>query len=278
MKPVAKPDVEPALRSARPFLKWAGGKRLLLPHLVPHVPVKYGTYFEPFVGGGALFFHLRPKKAVLADHNLRLVRAYRGVKGSVDWVISLLRRYPHTREFFEEMRKADIDVRPDAEVAAWLVYLNKTAFNGLYRVNAKNRFNVPFGDYDRPNLCDAKNLVACAEALARTEIENEDFEAVVARAKKGDFVYFDPPYVPLSASSSFTSYTAVGFGPEDQRRLRDVARSLKKRGVHVVLSNSSAGAVRELYQEDFTITEIDAARAINAKGSGRGKVKELLIT
>jgi DNA adenine methylase len=273
---VAAEEASPLAR--KPFLKWAGGKRKLLPHILPLIPKAHGTYFEPFVGGGALFFHLAPKRAVLADQNARLVATYRGVQGSVDWVISLLSRYPHTKEFFEGMRKKKIDTHPDAEIAAWLIYLNKTAFNGLYRVNSKNVFNVPFGDYVRPNVCDEKTLRAAADALAHAKILHADFEEATRDAKKGDVAYFDPPYVPLSASSSFTSYTSEGFDAAAQTRLRDWAKKLKKRGVRVILSNSSAEAVRELYADGFEIVEIDAARAINSKGAGRGKIKELLIT
>ncbi|MDP9151928.1 MAG: DNA adenine methylase [Myxococcota bacterium] len=270
-------EVASAPAPARPFLKWAGGKRQLLPTLLQNAPANPRRYFEPFVGGGALFFALRPKEAVLADANGRLIRAYKGVRDSVDAVIRLLRSYPHEREFFYRFREKDVDEGTDAEVAAWFVYLNRTAFNGLYRVNRANGFNVPFGRYANPTLCDEPTLRACAAALAGADLRAEDFEAVVDDAREGDFVYFDPPYVPLSTTSSFTSYTSGGFGEAEQARLRDTARRLKERGVRVLLSNSSAPLVRRLYAQGFSITEVSATRLVNSKASGRGAVVELLI-
>lgn len=261
---------------ARPFIKWVGGKRQLLPELVARMPKEFGTYHEPFVGGGALFFEVRPKMAVLSDVNVRLVRTYRGVRDHVDEVVGLLKTYPNDKLFFLVMRGKNIDAGTDAEVAAWFIYLNKTCFNGLYRVNKKGVFNVPFGDFKNPAICDEDNLRACSEALQDTVIENGDFCRVLLRALPGDFVYMDPPYVPLSATSSFTSYTAQGFGLQEQERLRDVARLLKERGAHVLLSNSSAGMVRELYK-DFVVEEVMAKRSVNCQGTGRGKIAELLI-
>jgi DNA adenine methylase len=263
--------------ASRPFLKWAGGKRQLLRELVRHVPKTYGHYFEPFLGGGALFFELQPRKAVLADVNERLIRTYAGVKDDVDGVIRLLQTYPHDKTFFCDLREVDIDARSDAEVAAWFVYLNKTGFNGLYRVNRSNRFNVPFGRYDNPTICDEATLRASSAALAKARLVFDDFENVVAEAKAGDFVYFDPPYAPLSATSSFTSYTSNGFGIEGQTRLRDVALRLKERGVNILLSNSAAECVRDLYRSGFEITEVSATRFVNSKGSGRGAITELVI-
>ncbi|MGA7123972.1 MAG: DNA adenine methylase [Polyangiaceae bacterium] len=267
---------EPA--ASRPFLKWAGGKRQLLPSLLQRAPANPGRYFEPFVGGGALFFALRPKKAVLADVNERLIRTYKGVRKSVDEVIRLLRDYPHDPEFFYRFREKNIDDGTDAEVAAWFVYLNRTGFNGLYRVNRGNRFNVPFGRYANPTICDEPALRACSAALADADLRVQDFEAVVEKAKAGDFVYFDPPYVPLSTTSSFTAYTSRGFGDAEQTRLRDTALRLKERGVRVLLSNSSAPAVRKLYARGFTLSEVSATRLVNSKATARGAVVELLIT
>ncbi len=263
--------------AARPFVKWVGGKRQLLDRIMRYVPDRFGTYHEPFVGGGALFFHLQPRSAILADSNERLIRTYRGIRDEPERVIELLRGYPHEKSFFLEMRTVDIDAaESDAIVAAWFIYLNKTAYNGLYRVNRSNLFNVPFGDQKNPNICDADNIRACSRALKGAKLEIGDFEAVLERAEAGDFVYFDPPYVPLSVTSDFTSYTHDGFDMSDQVRLRDVARELKKRKVHVLVSNSSAPAVRELYS-DFEQIEVGARRAINCKANGRGEVAELLI-
>jgi len=261
----------------RPFVKWAGGKRQLLPSLIRHAPSTFGTYFEPFVGGGALFFASRPKRAVLADVNERLIRTYKGVRDDVESVIQLLKKYPHDTQFFYRLRDADIDSASDAEVAAWFIYLNKTGFNGLYRVNRENRFNVPFGRYTNPNICDESTLRACAAALADADFLVADFEVVVSKAKKGDFVYFDPPYVPVSETSYFTSYTSDGFGAQNQTRLRNVALNLKRRGVHVLLSNSSAPFVKTLYKDAFELIEVAATRLVNSKATARGAVVELLI-
>lgn len=262
----------------RPFLKWAGSKRQLMHALLPRVPDKYGTFFEPFVGAGALFFALGPQRAVLADTNARLVRTYQGIRDDVKGVIALLQSYPHDKAFFYRMRDVDIDARSDAEVAAWFIYLNKTGYNGLYRVNRANRFNVPFGRHHNPTICDAPNLRACAAALADTEIRVADFEHAVRGAARGDFVYFDPPYVPLSATSSFTSYTSGGFGPADQVRLRDLALKLKRKRVSVLLSNSSAKAVRELYESNFKVEEVPATRRVNSDATKRGAIAEFIIS
>jgi DNA adenine methylase len=267
-------------RDPRPFVKWVGGKRQIVAELLKHVPqLGSHTYHEPFVGGGALFFAVRPKRAVLSDNNLRLIRTYCGVRDHVDAVIRLLRGYErkHDQDEFYRVRALPIDGQTDADVAAWLIYLNKTAYNGLYRVNSRNAFNVPFGRYVNPTICDEINLRACAAALQGVDLQHQDFSAVLKRAKRGDFVYFDPPYVPLSATSYFTGYTAEGFGPKDQEKLRDVALQLKRKGVHVLLSNSGAGFVRELYAPQFDLQEVAALRNVNCRADGRGPVQELLI-
>ena len=282
-KPAAQPVQEvfsldpPPGAAARPFLKWAGGKRQLLPEILKLVPERFGTYFEPFIGGAALFFSLQPRHAVLNDFNERLARTYRGVRSDVESVITLLRSYPHSRAFFEVFRKRSPDGGFDSDLAAWLIYLNRTAYNGLYRVNRANAFNTPFGDYANPTICDAPLLRACSAALKSAEIRTGDFEEAVRGAKRGDFVYFDPPYVPLSEYSDFSRYTSVPFAGTDQVRLRDVALKLKRRGVHVLLSNSSAPIVHELYEKDFELIHVGATRALNCRPGGRGKVVELLI-
>lgn len=277
------------MTAAHPFVKYAGGKTQLLPKLMRHVPEKFGTYHEPFVGGGALFFAMQPACAVLSDANRRLIRTYRGICNSVDDVIELLKTYPHDRDFYYAMREKDVDAMQNHEVAAWFIYMNKTCFNGLYRVNKRGKFNVAFGDYANPTICDEDNLRACSAALQSASIQHGGFEAVLERADRGDFVYMDPPYVPISATSSFTSYTADGFAVDDgsclplvgvgddQRRLRDVALTLKSKGVHVLLSNSSAPYVYELYRDGFEIEEVGARRSVNCKAESRGEVKEVLI-
>ena len=262
---------------ARPFIKWVGGKQRLLDQMLPYMPARFGRLYEPFMGGAALFFRLRPERATLLDNNARLVRTYRGLRDHLGDVMDLLRSYPHDKAFFLELRERDIDAASDAEVAAWFVYLNKTAYNGLYRVNSKNRFNVPFGNYKRPNYCDEPNLRACAARLRKVTLDIGDFDQVAKRARAGDLVYFDPPYVPLSATSYFTSYTKDGFDMADQVRLRDLALTLKARGVHVRVSNSSAEAVYHLYEEGFEIIAVQARRDINCRPDGRGAITELLM-
>jgi DNA adenine methylase len=192
-------------------------------------------------------------------------------------VIRILRTYKNAKSFYLELRSKPIDGCSDAEVAAWLIFLNKTGFNGLYRVNRRNQFNVPFGDNAGAQLCNEPNLIACSKALAATNLRCEDFSNVAGRAAKGDLVYFDPPYVPLSGTSYFTSYTSGGFGQADQTRLRDLALDLKKRGVFVILSNSSAPLVTELYHRDFTCIPVTASRMVNSDPGRRGPVTEMLI-
>jgi len=274
--------------TGRPFIKWAGGKRQLLTQLSRYVPERFNRYIEPFVGGGAVFFELASRlpvpsgdvalpRALLADVNERLVRTYCGVRDSVDEVIARLREYRHDEGCYYQVRETPIDAGSDADVAAWFIYLNKIGFNGLYRVNRKNRFNVPFGRHKNPTICDEVTLRACSRALRGVDVRVADFEVTAAQAKPGDLVYFDPPYVPLSMTSSFTSYTSVGFDTQCQIRLRDLALRLKQQGVHVLLSNSSAGLVRELYQADFEIIEVSATRLVNSKATRRGAITELVI-
>jgi len=265
------------LHRAKPFVKWAGGKRQLLREIVRHVPAQFGAYHEPFLGGGAVFFSLAAGKAArLSDLNQRLVRTYQGIKDDVEAVIQRLEGYSRERGFFEWMREREIDGESDVEVAAWFIFLNKTGFNGLYRVNSQNKFNVPFGSHKKDaRFFDAANLRACSVALQSAKLHHRDFEEALRDVQPGDFVYLDPPYVPLSLTSNFTSYTAEGFTHKDQERLRDAALELKRRGVHVVLSNSSSAAY--LYKDGFDTIRVLASRPVNSKGDGRGKIAELLI-
>lgn len=273
----------------RPFVKWVGGKRQIMGEILRRLgPLGPGArYFEPFLGGGAVFFELAPARAVLADSNRRLVGTWKGIKDDVEGVIRLLRRYEKDhlddpKTFFYQMRaQPDARMRAPARLAAWFVYLNKTGFNGLYRVNSRDVFNVPLGRYAKPPICDEDNLRACAAVLAGGDIEIRccDFEAAVADARAGDVVYFDPPYVPLTRSANFTSYTAGGFSDDrDQVRLRDLARRLVRAGVRVVLSNSSADLVKDLYQgRDFTLHEVQANRTLNSRTDRRGALAEVII-
>jgi DNA adenine methylase len=264
---------------AKPFLKWSGGKRQLLPELLARVPAKYGAYHEPFVGGGALFFALNPAVAHLGDLNEELISTYRAIQDNVEDLISELKDggYDNTAEMFAEIRAfVPID---EMEIAARMIYLNKTCFNGLHRVNKKGKFNSPYGRYANPTICDEVNLRACATALhANEQLHHEHFSAVESRAVPGDFCYFDSPYAPLTTTANFTAYTAGGFGPEDQAELRDMALRMKRKGVHVLLSNSSAPLVEELYGADFTLEPVAARRSINVNGQGRGAIREYLIS
>lgn len=263
---------------SKPFVKWAGGKRQLLAEILRHVPERFGTYHEPFLGGGAVFFAL-PQGTVarLSDSNERLVRAYRGVKFYVEDVITRLKQFKLDKNAYLEQRDRNIDAETDAEMAAWFIYLNKTGFNGLYRVNSKNAFNVPFGvRTSRLNICDEDNLRACSRALANATIVHQHFDNALRQVGRGDLVYLDPPYIPVSTTSYFTSYTDDGFTNEDQTRLRDAALLLKKKGARVIVSNSSAA--KALYKQGFKITEVLASRQVNSKADRRGKIAELLIT
>lgn len=274
---------------AKPFLKWVGGKRQLMPELLKHVPASWRSnpervYREPFIGGGAFFFELasnpetRPALAVLADANLRLVRTYRAIRDDVESVIALLDEHAacHSKEFFYATRANEPDNGTNAAVAAWLIYLNRTCFNGIYRVNRQGGFNVPFGDFKNPTICDAENLRACSEALKGVALEACSFSASIDDAQPGTFVYCDPPYVPLKATSNFTSYTVDGFDDKDQMLLAEKALEARERGVHILLSNSAAPRVYELYNA-FVRREVSARRAVNSVAAGRGAIKELLI-
>ncbi len=264
----------------KPFLKWAGGKTSLLPELIKRVPWKFSRYFEPMVGAGALFFKLQPEKARLGDVNAELVNVYQVVRAKCDELIEDLSRHRHEKEYFLELRNADRQENykywSDVQRASRFIYLNKTCFNGLYRVNSKGQFNVPFGDYKNPNFLDEKNLRACSQVLAAARLAQADFEEIVESAEEGDFVYFDPPYVPLSESSSFTSYSKEGFGLQEQERLASCFSSLSERGVQCMLSNSDTSIVRELYG-GFRIEQVFAPRAINSKATKRGAIAELII-
>jgi DNA adenine methylase len=242
------------------------------------VPKDYGTYYEPFAGAGAVFFALNPRLAVIADANERLIRTYRAIRDNVASVIQLLEGYPNEKQFYLQERGRDIDTESDAEVAAWMIYLNRTGYNGLYRVNRQGKFNVPFGRYERPRICDPENLRACAAALRGAKTLISDFEVVTEQAQPGDFVYFDPPYVAVSTYSDFTRYTSAGFRFEDQVRLRDTAARLKSNGVSVLISNSDAPDIRTLYGHGFRVKEVQATRLVNCRAAGRGKIAELLIS
>jgi len=267
---------------ARPFLKWAGGKAQLLPEILERVPPAFGAYHEPFIGGGAVFFALAAGQrlgggAFLSDVNANLVEVWVAIRDEVEGVIAALAPHVNDEAHFYAVRALDPATLPLVERAARILYMNKTGFNGLYRENSSGRFNVPFGRYANPTICDAGNLRAVSRALQGVSLEPRDFRSVLDHARPGDFVYFDPPYVPVSTTSYFTAYSrGGGFGPDEQRALAAAFAELAKRDVRVLLSNSDVPFVRELYR-DFTIETVWARRNINSNPNARGAVAEVLV-
>ena len=269
----------------QPFTKWTGGKRQLLGELRSYMPETFGRYFEPFVGGGALFFDLAPEKAVINDFNEELINAYRQIKNNPAELINLLIKHKenNSKDYYLELRSADRDGRisrmTGVERAARILYMLRVDFNGLYRVNSKNQFNVPYGRYKNPKIVDVDLLYQISEYLNENDVEilQTDFAEAVKDAQTGDFVYFDPPYIPLNETSSFTSYTHEGFSYEEQVRLRNTFKELTERGVYAMLSNSSSPLVEELYK-DFNIYFVEAQRTNGAKSSSRGKISEIIVT
>lgn len=260
----------------KPFLKWVGGKRQLLPQLQGLLPRSFKRYVEPFVGGGAMFFHLKPEQTLLADANRELVDCYTAIRDCVDDVVEELQEHRYDKDHYYEVRARDPWEMRLPERAGRTIFLNRSGFNGLYRVNRAGRFNVPFGRYTNPLICDEVNLRGCSELLSTVQIEHSDFEQVASQAEEGDFVYFDPPYVPASPTASFTSYTPGGFGLQEQERLAELFSELASRGVQVMLSNSDTPLVRELYS-GHRIESVSARRNINSKASKRGKVGEVVV-
>lgn len=270
----------------KPFVKWAGGKRQIVDKLLMYVPDEFNTYYEPFVGGGALLFELSPKKAVINDSNKELINVYSVLRNEEKFkkMCSILNTYEknNSEEFYYELRnkdrnKSSFDRLSDYKRAGRTIYLNKACFNGLYRVNSKNEFNVPFGKKTKVNTYDIGNLITVSNYLTMNDIKilNVDFEDSVKDAQKGDFIYFDPPYD--SETSIFNSYTEDGFGKEEQRRLAKVYKELSNKGCYVMLSNNNTTLIKELYK-DFNIHIIEAKRSINSNGKKRGKVEEVIIT
>ena len=268
---------------AAPFLKWAGGKSQLLSEIVPRLPRRIKTYYEPFIGGGAVFFALanerRFQHAVIADANAELVEVYTVVRNQVESLIEVLHdhsAHATDSDYFYEVRAWDLADKNAVERAARIIFLNKTCFNGLYRVNKKGRFNVPFGRYAKPRVLNAEVLRAASVALRQATIVDGDFENTTAKAGRGDAVYFDPPYVPVSESASFNSYHRSAFGPAEQERLRSTFERCERRGALALMSNSDCPYTRELY-EGLDVQTVRASRAINSVGSKRGRINELLV-
>ncbi len=276
---------------ATPFVKWVGGKRSIMDALKAHLPASFNHYYEPFIGGGALFFELHRKlqyersehsaptfrKAYLSDTNFDLVMAYRVVQRAPDELLELLREHArkHSEEYYYKVRDKHHLQNP-AEIAARLLYLNKTCYNGLWRVNSKGEFNVPIGRYKNPGIVQEENILACCQALRDVDIRLATFGEI--KPIEGDFVYFDPPYHPMD-DASFTRYAKLDFNEQDQVRLRDFALKLHKQGIHVMLSNSDTPFIRNLYgSKVFQTATVQALRLVNCKANKRSAVNEVLIT
>lgn len=273
----------------KPFVKWVGGKRQLAQQFrdmnlyPPHIfDPKKATYFEPFVGGGAMFFDLLPQKAVLSDMNLELVKTYNTIKTDVEGLIKKLKEHKRkdNKEYFLKVRAQSLEKLSNVSIAARFIYLNRTGFNGMYRVNRSGGFNIPYANNKNPLICDEVNLRKAHDAMKKTEILHRDYKKAIEKAKKGDFIYFDPPYYPVNKTSSFTSYTKEAFLEKEQEELRDVFVKLHKRGCFVMLSNSDTPFINKLYSKlgkKIRIEKVFAGRSINSKGTGRGKIKEVVV-
>ena len=271
-----------AIMSIKPFLKWVGGKRQLLPEIQCLIPQRIERYVEPFMGGAAVFFHLAPEKALLNDINKELVNCYTVIKTSPNELIQELKKHIYHIEYYNEIRSLDrgeggLLALSKIARASRFIYLNRTGFNGLYRVNSKGFFNVPMGRYKNPRIVNEDGILACARCLQSAEITNTGFEETLMGTRTGDFVYLDPPYIPLSETSSFTSYAGGGFDMDAQIRLANAVRDIDSRGIRFLASNSYTDKIFSLYQ-GFQIIEVSANRAINSKADGRKPVKEVLIT
>lgn len=266
----------------QPFLKWAGGKRQLLPDIRKHIPPQRKNYFEPFVGAGAVLFDLRPKMAHINDTNAELVNCYKVIKSDPEALIAHIKQHQISSDYFYQLRNLDREPEfrelSNVERASRIIYLNKTCYNGLFRVNRQGHFNVPYGDYRNPTIIVEVVIRAISQYLNDNDIQitNYDFAQVLRDAHKGDFVYLDPPYDPLSDTASFTGYNLNKFDKDEQKRLKKVYDELSCRGCKVLLSNSATDFINQLYG-DYTIIPVEANRHINSIGTGRGKITELLI-
>ncbi|MEO7729899.1 MAG: DNA adenine methylase [Kofleriaceae bacterium] len=280
----AKRDLHPARPDpvASPVIKWVGGKTKLLPALLERMPAHFERYYEPFAGGAALFFRVAPERAVLADSNHDLIGLYTCLTKDVAGVVKKLEyhRTAHSEAHYYDTRTRWNDRElawTSADRAATFIYLNKTCFNGLWRVNRSGAFNVPIGRYTDPPICVPSALRAASTVLGRATLRCGDYRTAVADAKRGDFAYFDPPYDPVTPTANFTSYTADAFGPEHQRELAETARALVARGCQVMLSNSDTPFIRSLYK-GFQIDRVKCSRAINSNAAKRGEVDEVIVT
>jgi len=269
-------------RLVQPVVKWAGGKRQLLQEIDKYIPKRISTYYEPFLGGGALLFHLQPRKAIVSDLNKELINIYNVIRGNVEELIFDLQQHVNTEDHYYYIREMDrlpeYKRMTNIQKASRIIYLNKTCYNGLFRVNSQGQFNVPFGKYKRPNIVNDIVLRAVSRFLNSKDIRflNVDYEESLNGIRRGAFVYFDPPYDPVSDTSSFTGYTLDGFGRDEQLRLKQVCDRLNQRGIKFLLSNSATPFIKELY-EDYIIEIVGANRSINSNASNRGEIREVLV-
>ncbi|MCI6862770.1 DNA adenine methylase [Anaerobiospirillum succiniciproducens] len=262
---------------ADPILKWAGGKRQMLPVLLPKVPKKYGRYIEPFFGGGAMFFAMQPENAIIADLNPELINMYEQVAWHLEEVIEHLSKYENTKEVFYEVRAQDWRELPEAAAAARMIYLNRTCFNGLYRVNKKGQFNTSYGNYKNPNYCNIGRLAVASNALQKATIVCDSYQNVLSKyAKKGDFIFLDPPYLPISENANFKRYTQEVFSDEEHIRLAEIVKELYDKGCYVLLTNSNHDLVHELYK-DYKIEVIPTRRLVSCRASTRTG-EDILVT
>jgi len=266
------------------ILKWPGGKRQLLQEIKKYIPQNINTYYEPFIGGGAVFYDLMFNNACMNDVNWELINVYRQIKNHSNELILLLEEHKknHNKEYYYQIRKLDRNEQykdlSKIEKAARFIYLNKTCYNGLYRVNSKGQFNVPMGKYKNPKICDKELILEMSQYLKENhiQIKNMDFEKFLKNVQKDDFVYLDPPYDPVSKTANFTSYIKDGFDKNEQLRLKKVCDELNKKEVKFLLSNSDTDFINDLYK-DYRILKVKARRNINSKGNSRGEIFEVLI-
>lgn len=269
----------------KPFLKWAGGKRQLLPEIQKYIPKKYNRYYEVFIGGGAILFSIQPTNAVINDSNQELINCYKVIRDNPDQLILKLKEHKNEPNYFYKIRELDrkttqYEKLSKVEKAARIIYLNKTCYNGLFRVNSQGQFNVPFGKYKNPDIVNEAVIKAVGKYLRDNEIKilNYDFSNALNSAEKGDFIYLDPPYDPISDTSSFTGYDINGFNRKEQKRLKEIIDELHQKGCKVLLSNSYTNFICDLYSNDYyKQIKISAIRAINSQGHKRGKVDEILV-
>ncbi|BAH07087.1 DNA adenine methylase [Clostridium kluyveri] len=266
-----------------PVVKWAGGKRQLLPELKKYIPKNISTYYEPFLGGAAVLFDIQPKKAVVSDINEELINLYMAIRDNVDELIEDLKKHKNTPDYFYKIRGLDRETSiysklTKVERASRIHYLNKTCYNGLFRVNMAGQFNSPFGNYKNPNITNEITIRAVSKYLNEANIKLKycDYEETLKSIRKGAFVYFDPPYDPVSNSSNFTGYAKGGFNRDEQWRLRNVCDKLNSKGIKFLLSNSSTDFILDLYK-DYNTKIIQAKRFINSNGNKRGEIDEVLV-